>query len=84
MPLWLAVTEQLPAASKVRLLPLTVQTELVVEARVTASPDEALALKLAGVMPKVCAAISSKVIVCAVKAAATETVKLFVTAVAGR
>lgn len=52
LPAWLALTVQLPTPTSVKVVPLTVQTLAVVDANVTASPELALALKAAGVLPK--------------------------------
>jgi hypothetical protein len=38
-PGWLAVIEHVPAATTVTTAPATVQTEIVVEAKLTASPE---------------------------------------------
>lgn len=39
LPAWLAVMVQLPALTSVNVVPLTVQTEAVVDAKVTARPE---------------------------------------------
>ena len=52
LPAWLAVTVQVPAATRVNALPLTVQTKGVVEAKDTARPDEAVADKGKAAPPK--------------------------------
>ena len=43
-PLWLAVTEHVPAANKLMLDPEILQTVGVVEAKLTAKPDVAVAV----------------------------------------
>lgn len=62
------------------MVPETVHTLVVFDAKLTASPEEAVALSVSGI-PTVCAAGVANVIVCAVFAAAF-TVKLSVTGVA--
>jgi hypothetical protein len=49
-PAWSAATVQVPAVSIVTLAPDTEQTELVVELKVTASPEVAVAERLIGVV----------------------------------
>ena len=66
LPAWLAVTVQEPVASKVRVVPFTLQTEGVVEASVTGSPEVELATKAAGVTPLVWLPGAVSVMVCAV------------------
>ena len=46
LPDWDAVTEQVPVAMKVKLLPETLHTSGVADANVTAKPDVELALKV--------------------------------------
>ena len=70
--------EQLPADTSVTVLPLTVQTLLVVEARLTGSPELAVAVRLAEPTPRDTLESEPKVMVCAVPAI----VKLCVTGVA--
>ena len=41
MPAWLAVIEQVPAPASVTRFPATVQTPVVVEAKLTGRPDDA-------------------------------------------
>ncbi len=53
----------MPAAMKVAVVPETVQTPVVLEAKVTGSEEVAVALRVSGV-PTVCAAMVGKVIVC--------------------
>ena len=81
LPAWLAVTEQLPALTKVTVVPLTVQTLGVVEAKATARPEVDVADKAAGTWPQVALPGAVKVMVCAVKGAAA-TVKVWLTAAA--
>ena len=81
LPAWLAVMEQVPAASKVKVLPLTLHTEGVVDASCTVKPDVALADKAGGVVPSVCVAGAAKLMVWLVSAAG-ETVKLWLTGLA--
>jgi len=59
---------------KVAVVPETVQTLVVVDAKLTARPEEAVAERASGV-PTVCVAGAAKVMVCAVFAT-TFTVKL--------
>ncbi|HEY2970618.1 MAG TPA: hypothetical protein VGK75_19865 [Casimicrobiaceae bacterium] len=54
---------QVPPAIKVTVLPLTVQTAGVVEAKATASPEDAVALTVNGALPYVLPASAPKVIV---------------------
>ena len=51
MPAWLAVMEQVPAATRVAEAPATVHTAVVVEAKLTGSPDVALAVMVTGPEP---------------------------------
>ena len=53
LPAWLASTMQVPAATKVSALPLTVQVLGVVEAKLTAKPELAVATSGAGAVPSV-------------------------------
>lgn len=64
LPPWLAVTLQLPAATKVSVVPLTVHTPGVLEASSTGRPELALAAKAAGVLPSVWLPGEAKVMVC--------------------
>lgn len=52
---------QVPTPTSVKVVPLTVQTAGVVDAKVTARPELAVALKAAGAKPKVCPAGAAKV-----------------------
>ena len=70
MPACDAVIEQVPAAMKLAVAPETVQTLAVVEAKLTARPEVAVAVRLSGV-PTVCAPGLLKVMVCAISAALT-------------
>ena len=79
LPAWLALMLQLPTATSVSVLPLTVQTLGVVEAKLTARPELALATSAGGVVPSVWLPGEAKLMVCA----AAPTLKLRVTAVAG-
>lgn len=79
LPAWLAVKEQLPAATRVSALPLVVHTPGVVDTIVTGKPELALATSAAGVVPSVCGPGLAKVMVCA----ATATAKDCCTALAG-
>ena len=79
LPAWLALMEQLPTATSVSVLPLTVQTLGVVEAKLTASPELAVAASAGGVVPSVWLPGEAKLMVCA----PAPTLKLRVTAVAG-
>jgi len=71
---------QVPAVRKVAVVPETVQTDCVVEAKLTARPEVAVAVNVSDV-PTVCVAGVAKEMVCAVSGAAC-TVKLRVTGVA--
>ena len=51
LPGWVAAIPQVPPVSKVTVFAATLQTEGVVEAKMTGKPDEALALKLNGAEP---------------------------------
>ena len=48
MPAWLAVMEHVPAETMATVLPATVQTGVVVEAKLTAKPELAVALTCTG------------------------------------
>ena len=74
---------QVPAASRVSVLPLTVQTPVVFEVNVTASVELAKALSADGVTPMVWLAGCVKVMVCTANTiGAGATVKLRETPVA--
>ena len=70
--------EQEPPAAIVTVLPATVQTDVVVEAKLTASPELAVALTVNGETPKLTLLSAPKLMVCD----AALTVKLCVTGVA--
>ena len=70
--------EQVPAETRVTGVPLTVQTGVVVEAKLTARPELAVAVSVTGPLPKAMAAGCPNVRVCA----ACVTLKLCVTGVA--
>ncbi len=63
LPAWVASIEQVPCATNVTVLPETVQTVVVVDAKLTASPEVAVALTVNGAAPKVCAGSVAMVIV---------------------
>lgn len=69
-PDWLASIVQSPADTSVRVVPDTVQTAAVVDAKLTARPEVALADSAAGVTPNVCAPGDVKLMLCAVGAGA--------------
>jgi len=64
LPAWLAVTEQVPAASSVAVVPETVQTAAVDDVKVTASPELAVAMRVIGAEPKVTLGGTANVMVC--------------------
>ena len=66
LPAWLAVTLQVPADTSVSALPLTPQTAGVAEARLTARPELAVAVKAAGALPRVWEAGTAKLMDCGV------------------
>ena len=78
-PAWLALMLQVPTATSVSVLPLTVQTLGVVDAKLTAKPELAVATSAGGVVPSVWLPGEVKLMLCA----AAPTLKLRVTAVAG-
>jgi len=78
LPAWLAVIEQDPPTTIVTVLPATVQTDVVVEAKLTDIPELAVAVTVNGETPYVTLLSAPKVIVCD----AELTVKLCVTGVA--
>jgi hypothetical protein len=63
LPGWLASIVQVPLATNVAVVPLTVQMVLVIEVKVTARLELAVAKSVSGV-PTVCAGIGLKVMVC--------------------
>lgn len=62
-PAWEALIVQVPAATSVTVVPVTVHLEVVVEEKPTASPDEDVALTVNGAVPNVLPANAAKVIV---------------------
>ena len=81
LPAWLAVTVQVPTATSVSVVPLTVQTPVVVDAKLTTKPELALAARGAGAVPRVWLPGGVNVMVCAINGAAA-TVNERVTGVA--
>ena len=51
LPGWVAVMEQVPEATRVTAIPETVQTDGVVEVKLTGRPEVAVALRLKGGVP---------------------------------
>lgn len=72
MPAWLALTVQVPTATKVSVLPLTVQTLGVAGANNTGRPDVELATSAGGAVPRVWLPGEAKVMVCAAAATPNE------------
>ena len=64
MPAWFASMVQAPEAMNVAVVPETVHMLVVVEVKLTARPELAVAESVSGV-PTVCDAIVGKVMVCA-------------------
>ncbi len=64
LPAWLAWMVQVPVAMNVAVVPETVQTPVVVEVKVTAKPELAVAESVSGV-PTVCEGMVANVMVCA-------------------
>jgi hypothetical protein len=64
LPAWLAVIEQVPTPAIVTVEPETVQTGVVVEVKLTARLEEAVAVIPNGAAPKVTSLKGPKVIVC--------------------
>ena len=64
LPACVAWMVHVPTASSVAVLPETEQTERVVEAKLTGSPEEAFALMLNGTAPQVWSGRAAKVMVC--------------------
>ena len=81
LPAWLATTVQVPALTRLSVVPLTVQTTGVVDAKPTVNPELALADKAGGAMPSTWPPGAVKLMVCVVRGAAA-TLKLRVTGVA--
>ncbi len=63
LPAWLAVIEQEPVVSSVTLLPDTVHTVPVVEAKLTLSPELAVAVSVTGLWIRVLSASAPKLMV---------------------
>ena len=78
MPGWLASTVQVPAVSKVKLLPLTVQTSGVLDTNTTVKPELDVASNAGGGLPRVWLPGAAKLITCGM----ARMVKLFNTVVA--
>ena len=79
LPVWLAAMEHVPTATRVMVVPETVQTGLLLEANVTDRPEVAVAASAGGVVTfKVCVGMGPNVIVCGVRF----TVKICVTGLA--
>ena len=68
LPAWLASRLQVPTATRVSVVPLTVQTPAVVEASATARPALELATRAGAAVPSVWLASALNVMVCAVRA----------------
>ena len=79
LPVCVAAIEHVPALTRVMVVTETVQTNGVVEAKVTVRPDDAVALSAGGAVPRVCAAMVPKVMVWVVR---VETTNVWVTGVA--
>ena len=62
MPACAAWIVQVPTATRVTVLPLSVQTGAVIDAKVTARPYDAVALTVNGAASRVLLAIAAKVI----------------------
>ena len=67
LPGWVAVMEQVPEATRATAIPETVQTDGVVEAKLTGRPEVAVALKLKGGVPSDIVLMGANDIVCADK-----------------
>jgi hypothetical protein len=78
LPAWLAVIEHVPAASRVSAEPLTVQMAAVVDEKLTARPELAVAVSARGAEGSVTRAGAENVIVCG----SSMTLKLWTTGVA--
>ncbi len=63
LPPWVASIEQVPPSTKVTVLSETVQTVEVVDAKLTANSELAVALTVNGAAPYVCAGNDAKVMV---------------------
>jgi hypothetical protein len=64
LPAWLALTEQLPAPTRVSVEPLVLQTSGVVDANETTRPDVDVATRAAGAVPSVWLPGDGKLMVC--------------------
>ena len=62
-PAWFAAISQVPRASTVTMFPETVQIDGVMGAKLTGRPEDAVALKLNGAVPKVTAGSAAKLMV---------------------
>ena len=74
LPTCVAAIEQVPGATRVTFVPATVQTARVVEAKLTVSPELAVATIVNGGAPKVTSGKGPKAIVCGVEPAGALTV----------
>lgn len=84
LPAWLAVMPQVPVATRVSAVPLTVQMVGVVDAKLTASPELLVALKAGAATPMVWLAGAAKVMTwaCGAATGAAATVTVLTTSVA--
>ena len=71
MPAWLAVAVQVPALTSVNVVPLIVHTAGVIDAKLTARLELAVAVNGAGGVPRVWLSGEVKVMVCATSPIAT-------------
>src|SRR6185312_6408699 len=74
LPVCAAVIEHVPGATRVTVVPATVQTARVVEAKLTVSPELAVATIASGGAPKITSDRDPKVIVCGAEPAGAFTV----------
>jgi hypothetical protein len=65
LPAWLAAIEHVPTATIVTVLPDTVQTDAVVEVKLTGKPELAVAVMANGATPSVTLPNAANVIACA-------------------
>ena len=72
LPAWLALMVQVPGATRVSVLPLTVQMPVVVEVKLTARPELAVAASAGGAVPTVWLPGEVNVMVCAPVATVNE------------
>ena len=86
LPAWLASTLHAPAATSASVVPLTVQTLCVVEAKETVKPDEAVADSAGDAVPTVglAGAVKVTVMVCACKGAGATVMVLDTVAAAAK